>query len=65
MGGQFLSNWSPVYFLGVYMFKTKKLSYKERQKVWRSIAADEKVRLDARAVAMRFSNNLTIAYHLE
>lgn len=64
MGDQFVSNWSPVYFLGVYMLKTKKLSYEEKQKIWRSIAADENAGIAARAVAIGFSNNPPIAYRL-
>lgn len=46
------------------MFKTEKLSYEERQKVWRSIAADENAGVAARAVAMGFSNNPPVAYRL-
>lgn len=46
------------------MVKTKKLSYEERQKIWRSIAADENAGIAARAIAMGFSNNPPIAYRL-
>lgn len=46
------------------MVKTKKLSYEERQKIWRSIAADETAGIAARAIAMGFSNNPPIAYRL-
>ena len=42
----------------------KKLSYEERQKIWRSIAADENAGIAARAIAMGFSNNPPIAYRL-
>ena len=46
------------------MVTTKKLSYEERQKIWRSIAADENAGIAARAIAMGFSNNPPIAYRL-
>lgn len=40
------------------------MSYEEKQKIWRLIAADENAGIAARAVAIGFSNNPPIAYRL-
>lgn len=53
---------SCIFFRSLY--GKKKLSYEERQKIWRSIAADENAGIAARAIAMGFSNNPPIAYRL-